>query len=143
MSSDAIESQGTVVAISNENALTTVFASATFVAVGEVKSWSGPGGSASVIDVSHLGSTRKEKRIGLPDEGQIQIGYNRLFDNSGQEELQEARAARQQRWLKFTYSDGNIEYGAVYVMEFSNSGAVDGVVEGSATFEITGAWTEV
>ena len=48
-----------------------------FNTVGEVTTISGlRGGSAQVIDVSTLASTRREKIMGLPDEGQITVGLN-------------------------------------------------------------------
>lgn len=39
----------------------------------EVKSIGGPQGTLNVIDVSHLGSTRKEYLPGLADNGQVQV----------------------------------------------------------------------
>jgi hypothetical protein len=60
-----------------------------YVAIEQVISISGPDGSASLIDVSHLGSTRKEYLPGLADNGQIQLSCNftagtkqmEMFDN--------------------------------------------------------------
>jgi hypothetical protein len=49
---------------------------ASYTAIEEVTSISGPDGSANLIDVSHLGSTRKEYLTGLADNGQIQMACN-------------------------------------------------------------------
>lgn len=48
----------------------------TFAAVEEVVSISGPNGTLSLIDVSHLGSTRKEYLPGLADNGTIDVECN-------------------------------------------------------------------
>jgi hypothetical protein len=67
MSSNAIESQG--VELKRYNG-------ASYDLIPEIKSFTGPGGSATVIDVTDLQSVAKEKRMGLPDEGQLQITSN-------------------------------------------------------------------
>lgn len=140
--SSAVEAQTTVIAIGQGDAVTVVPGSDTFDNVGEVKTWGGPSGSASVIDVSHLGSTRKEKRMGLADEGQMTLTFNRVFGNAGQESALTARSDRELRNFKITYSDATVGSFTGYVLEFSTSGGVDGIVEGSATIEISGAYTE-
>lgn len=47
-----------------------------YAALEEVTSISGPDGSANLIDVSHLQSTRKEYLAGLADNGTIQLECN-------------------------------------------------------------------
>lgn len=47
-----------------------------FQAIEEVTSISGPNGTLSLIDVSHLGSTRKEYLPGLADNGTIDVECN-------------------------------------------------------------------
>lgn len=140
--SDAIESQGTVVQIGRGNAVTVLPGADTFDTIGEVKTWGGPSGSASVMDASHLGSTRREKRMGLPDEGQMTLGLNRIFTNIGQKSARAARSARQMRNFKITYSDGSVGSFTGFVLEFSSSGGVDAIVEGSITIEISGEYFE-
>ena len=65
MSSQALVAQGTILSIENNDS------PATFDAITEIKTFTGPGGSAAVIDVTDLSSTGKEKRMGLKDEGQL------------------------------------------------------------------------
>mgnify|MGYP001159301782 FL=1 len=106
--------------------------------IGEVVSFDGPSGTASVIDVSHLGSTAKEKLIGLPDEGQITLSVNWDLENdTGQQAAMDARAARKEKNFKLTFSDASTATFAGYVLGMSVSGGVDGKVEGSITIEIT------
>jgi len=140
--SDAIESQGTVVAIGQGDAVSVAAGADVFDNIGEVKTWNGPSGSASVIDVSHLTSTRREKRMGLADEGQFSITFSRIFGDTGQDSARTARGDRELRNFKVTYSDGTIGSFTGFVLEFQTSGGVDGVVEGTANIEISGAYTE-
>lgn len=140
--SSAIESQGYTLQIGQGDATTVAAGSDSFDTFGEVKDWDGPSGSAAVIDVTHLGSTAKEKRIGLRDEGQYKVTFNRVFGDVGQESAVTARTNRTLRNFKATYSDGTIGSFTAFVMEFSIKGGVDGVIDGSMTLETSGAYTE-
>jgi hypothetical protein len=139
MASQAIEAQGTIIAIGQGDATTTLPGVDVFDTIGETQTWDGPSGSASVIDVSHLGSIRREKRMGLPDEGQFTFTMNRIFGDAGQASAKQARSDRELRTFKVTYSDGSIDAFTGYVLEFPTSGGVDQVVTGSMTVEISGA----
>lgn len=112
-----------------------------FSTVGEVVDFDGPGGSASVIDVTHLGSTAKEKRMGLMDEGQFSFNLNYVPDDAGQQALRAARAARSLKTFQLTYTDGTVDTFDGYVLSFSRSGGVDAKVSGSVTVEISGPVT--
>jgi len=128
MSSDALETQG--VTVSWDGTL-----------VGEVVSFSGPGGSASIIDVTHLGSTRREKRMGIPDEGQLSCEINLVPDNAGQVKLRNDRASRTERACILTLTDTGsttLTFNA-YCTQFSIQGSVDNKIQASVTLEITGA----
>ena len=133
----SFNSQGTIFYWSTSTAATTN------VAVGEVKSFSGPGGSANVIDASHLGSTAKEKKMGLPDEGQITLECNLLTSAGGQSALRADRSSRTKRAFLLALSDPSScrVTGKGYCTGFSISGAVDDLVKASVTIEITGAVT--
>lgn len=114
--------------------------------VGEVKSFSGPSGSAGVIDITHLGSVAKEKLIGLRDEGQVTFECNLLTSAaSGQQMMRADRATRSQRAWSIILTDASTSRlnGLGYCTGFSISGGVDDVVKASITIEIDGAvsWT--
>lgn len=140
---DGLIAEGTKVDIGQGNAVSVAYASDTFVEIGEVVDFDGPGGEAAVIDRTHLRSTRREKRMGLPDEGQLTLSINWVPGNAGQEEAREARAARQARWIRMTYEDGTIDRFTAFVLGFSKGGGVDGGIQGSITLEITGEVTQV
>ena len=108
------------------------------------KTFSGPGGSATVIDTTTLCSTAKEKRMGLADEGQFSFSINFVPGDAGHEALRAARASRAPTDFKLKFSDTPAtewEFTG-FVLSFSVSGAVDAVIEASVTIEITGAITE-
>ena len=113
-----------------------------WVEIGEVVSHDGPGGSAAVYETTHLQSTAKEKKVGLPDEGQLTLAINWcLKTDLGQQEASEARKDRTEKNFKLTFSDLSTASFKGYVLGMSASGAVDDKVSGSITIEITGAVT--
>jgi hypothetical protein len=114
-----------------------------FSLVGEVTKFDGPGGSASVIDVTTLQSQAKEKRMGLMDEGQFTITLNLDPTDAQQTGLRTDRANRTARNFQLVLTDvaATTLLFTAFVLEFKISGAVDGVVQASVTLEITGPVT--
>jgi hypothetical protein len=116
----------------------------TEVLLGEMTDFDGPGGSASVIDVSHLLSTRKEKRMGLADEGQFTCNVNFLPGDRGQTLMRDDRAARSEQVFRLHLTDEDdsyLEFHA-FVLGFAISGGVDAKVNGKLTLEITAEVTQ-
>lgn len=131
----SIESQGVRFAYSDGGS------PSSFSYIGNIQSFSGPGGSATVIDVSNLDSTFREKRMGLPDEGQFTLEVNLDPDNSSHLALKNARASRTRLEFRLTLTDTTATtigfFG--YVLNFTLNGGVDNVVKASITIEIDGA----
>jgi len=126
----------------DDNTDTATGTPASWIEVGEVNTWDGPGGSATMYETTHLGSTAKEKMVGLPDEGQITLGLNWDLDaDSGQQAAMTARNGRTEKNFRLTFSDSSTATFAGYVLGMSSSGSVDDKVSGSITIEITGAVT--
>lgn len=139
MSSNAIEAQGTLLQIAPGNSPDN------YDTIAEIKTFTGPGGSATVIDVTDLSSTSKEKRMGLPDEGQLSFTINYIPNNVEHAQLRADRASRVLRNFRIQFNDGSPATTwsfSGYVMGFSVSGAVDAVIEANVTIEITGSITE-
>lgn len=137
MSSNALEVQGTEIKIGT--------GPMTYITIPEVKSFSGPGGSAEVIDTTDLLSTSKEKRMGLPDEGQLEFTIMYLPKDAAHMALRTARQSRERTAFKLVFTDQSpkTEWSFnAFVTGFSVSGAVDGVIEAQVTLEITGAIVE-
>jgi len=112
-----------------------------YTIVGEIVDWDGPSGEAAVIDTTHLTSTRREKLMGLPDEGQITFSVNFQPDDAGQQAVRAARNDRQVRNWRLTYSDATVQTFEGFALGFSTSGGVDGKVDGNITVEISGEVT--
>jgi hypothetical protein len=117
----------------------------TFTTIPEIKSFSGPGGSASILDVTSLQSTAKEKRVGLKDEGQLSLTINYNPDNTVHAGLRTDRSNRTLRNFQIVFTDGSPATTwsfSAYVSGFSVQGAVDAIVEATVTLEISGDITE-
>jgi hypothetical protein len=139
MSSNALEAQGTSVEWLDSQASPNEFR-----VIPEIKQISGPSGSASVIDVSDVGSGAREKRMGLPDEGQLQLTLNYIADNEIHSGMRAARVARTLEQFRITWTDDTATQFTFdgYISGFAPSAAVDGTVEAQVTIEISGAITE-
>ncbi|MFZ2738091.1 MAG: phage tail tube protein [Burkholderiaceae bacterium] len=135
MASTAIAAQGIVIAR---------FGASTFETIPNVVSFQGPGGQASVIDVTNLASTAKEKRMGLRDEGQLSLTLHFNPDDTVHQGLRTDRSNRTRRQFRITFTDATPVTWTFYgfVTQFSVQGGVDAVVESSVTIEIDGDITE-
>ena len=133
MTVKAIEAQGVTLSYS-------VGSPTSFTGISNVTSFDGPGGSASVIDVTNLSSTAKEKLMGLPDEGQFSVDINLDPDDASHIALRQARAARTRTEFKLTLTDATPATATFwgYVLGFKVQGAVDQAVKVSITIEIDG-----
>lgn len=136
----AIKSQTSVVYVSNENADSTAYGSATFDKIGEVTNIGAPSGEAADIDTTHLESTGKEYLIGLPDEGNIELSMNAISGDAGHTELLTAQTAANRRWLKIIWSNGSVWYIKCLVKKYVWSAGVDAKIEASASFRLSGSW---
>lgn len=137
MSVNALPSQGMKLQIGSGSPLT-------FNDIPEVISFSGPGGSASVIDTTDLASTAKEKRMGLQDEGQLSFEMNFIPTNAYHALLRAAKASGAKTKFKLIFNDaGNTEWAFDgFVVGVPISGGVDAVVKGNCSIEISGAIVE-
>jgi len=137
MSALALESQGTKFEIGVGDPVV-------FERICEIKTFSGPGGSATVIDTTDLCDTAKTKRMGLADEGQLSFTINYIPQDTAHAALRAARASRELTSFKLTFTDSpaTVWEFAGFVAGFSVSGSVDGVIEANVTIEISGEITE-
>jgi len=135
----AVESQGVQIQVSDGGSPTA------FTTLNNVTDFSGPGGQASVIDVSNLASTRREKLMGLPDEGQFTLTLNWDPDDTGHQQLRTLRDGRTRAEFKITLTDSTPAVGVFfgYVLGIVLSGAVDAAIKAAVTIEIDGpiSWT--
>ena len=111
----------------------------TFAAIGQVISFDGPGGKATIIDTTNLQSTAKEKLPGLPDEGAFDMSVNYASDDAGQQALQAARLAQSPINIRVTFTDTSTAEFTAYCMQVKLTGKADSKVEADVSMEITGA----
>lgn len=113
----------------------------TFVKIAELKDFSGlGGGSAAIIDATHLDSTAKEKLSGVKDEGSLKFTFNYVPTDAGQLALFAARDANAVSDFQLTIGGTTVQAafsGLVQTAEVA--GGVDKINELSATVEITGS----
>jgi predicted secreted protein len=114
-----------------------------FTTIGEITDFTGPGGSAAVIDATHFQSTAIDKLMGLPDEGQFSFNMNMVPGDAEQTGLRSDRSAQTLRNFKIILTDaGAMEITfAAFVLEFSIAGAQNDKVNASVTLEVSGAVT--
>lgn len=118
----------------------------TYVTIGEIRSFQGPGGQAAIIDATTLQSTGKEKVMGLQDEGQITLEANLAFGSDlAQQGLLADRAAQTKRKFKITFSNAEQTTGTfeAFVMGFTIAGGVDALTTATIVLEVTGSITWV
>lgn len=111
----------------------------TWMPIGNVKSYSGFDGSASIIDVTNLASTAKEKRTGLQDFGSFKFDINPDYNDAGQNALRAAKSAAGIKNFKVAYPNGKAASFSAFVISMPEQGGVDAVVSGSVDLTITGA----
>lgn len=139
MSTAAVPTQGTLIKIGN-GATPEVFST-----IPEIKGFTGPSGSASTIDVTTINSDKKEKKMGIADEGQMSLTLNYLPTNAQHIALREARNDRTETNFEIVFADDSPSTTwsfTGYVTGFSVTGSVDNVIEASVTIEITGSIIE-
>jgi hypothetical protein len=134
----------TTITVSPAPAAINTATSATFTLsalIGELTDFNGPGGSASEIDVTHLGSSAREFVMGLKDSGTVTAELQFKPGDVGQVFLrkrQEVLSVPTTFILKLSdASNTELTFNA-YVQGFSISGAVDDKVTASVTLRVTG-----
>lgn len=136
-----IKSQGTVLAISNEDT-GTAYGTATFDDVAGVTSIGTPDGEAAEIDTTDLDSVATEFLMGVPNNGKFSISGQVVDSDAGQAELRTARDAQELRWIKITDSESNVAYFEGVVTRYADFGAqVNGVKPFEASIRISGPIT--
>jgi hypothetical protein len=136
MATQAFNAQGTT--ISYEGATPD-----TFTPIAEIRSFTGPGGAATVIDATTLSSTGKEKVLGLLDEGTLGLEMNFVPADPGQVQLRADRAAQTRRQYRIDFSDeaNTRATFTALVSSYTVSGGVDALTTLAVNLEITNAIT--
>jgi predicted secreted protein len=137
MSQNAIKAQGTLLQLGSGSPLE-------YDTIAEINSFNGPGGSVSVIDVTDLSSSAKEKIAGMNDNGQLSFECNFLPGDTEHTALRTAKEAGATIKVKIIFTDENETewtFDAI-VTGFAVQGAIDAVVKASVTLEVSGSISE-
>jgi hypothetical protein len=128
--------QGTVVAYEGTTP-------GTYTPIAEIRSFTGPGGAATVIDATTLSSSGKEKVLGLMDEGTLGLSMNFNPGDPGQIMLRTERANQTRRNYRITFSDEDNTTAtfSAFVSSFTVGGGVDALTTLEVNLEITNAIT--
>jgi len=138
MSSNALVSQGMTIAISD------AASPEVYTSIPDVTSIGGPDGEASEIDTTDLDSTAKEFRLGLIDNGSVNLGMNfrpAQTQHALLRTLSISGAARNYR-ITFTDSPATTWTFSAYVKGVPVENSVDSVTTASVNLRITGSITE-
>jgi hypothetical protein len=109
--------------------------------VGEMTDFSGLGGSASEIDVTHLGSSAREFVMGLKDSGSLTVELQFEPGDVGQiflRQRQDVLSVPTAFVMRLSDPSSTVIEFDAFVQGFSISGAVDDKVTASVTLRITG-----
>ena len=133
MASDAIPTQGTLFQLGSGTT------PESFHTIAEVRGFRGlGGGDAPVIDVTHFLSTRREKRLGMGDEGTLSFDLNLIPSDPQQQALETLRTSGNTRNFKITLTDGTTITLAGLVKKFEKSADLDDVWRASVDLEVSG-----
>ena len=133
----AIQSQGVVLYVTDGGSPTE------YTAIPNVTDFSGPGGQASVIDISNLDSLAREKMMGLADEGQLTFNLNWDPDSTVHQRLNTLRKNRTKAEFKIALTDATPTNATFfgYVLGVQLTAGVDAAVKAAVTVEIDGPVT--
>jgi hypothetical protein len=110
----------------------------TWTQVKEISTFSFGSGERSEIDVTNLDSTAKEYRLGLKDQGNLEISLRVVHSDAGQTACQAALGSDAVSNFKITLPNTEVGTFSGQVKSMPESGGVDAVHEGSMTIRVTG-----
>lgn len=112
----------------------------TFKKIGNVKDFTPDGGTATVLDVTNMDSTAKEKRQGLQDMGNMSMTFDVDDTDVGQLQMIASRTAQSISVFKVVYPGSlNRRVFQGFVQKIADPVAgVDKVLSSSATIVVTG-----
>ena len=132
----AIKSQGTTVSYS-------LGSPSSYVQIGKVVDFAGPGGDSSVFDASDLDDTQYRRKLtGLIDAGALDLKLNFTPDDASHQALKLAQENQTLLEIKIVLPSGTlktIKFDA-YVKRLRIQGSADNKVVGDLSLEIDGAW---
>jgi hypothetical protein len=117
------------------------FTPVTFSSIGNVKGFNGFDGQASEIDVTNFASVAKEFRLGLIDNGQLNLDLHLDNGDAGQVAARAAQVASTLKNMQVVLPAGTTPTASftAFVKQFGITGSVDNVVSANIVLRISGA----
>ena len=128
-------------AVSVANGGTTLSLGATPTLIGEITSLNVSGFGLSAVESTNLAATTKTFLPGIISPGTISCDFNSDGANAGQDLIKSTVTARTAIAFAIASADASTFSGSCIITGYDYKAAVDGVITGSVTLQITGALT--
>lgn len=128
-------------AVSVANGGTTLSLGATPTLIGEITSLNVSGFGLSAVESTNLAATTKTFLPGIISPGTISCDFNSDGANAGQDLIKSTVTSRAAIAFVIASADGSTFSGSSIITGYDYKAAVDGVITGSVTLQITGALT--
>jgi len=128
-------------AISVANGGTTLSLGATPTLIGELTSLNFSGFGLSAVESTNLAATTKTFLPGIISPGTISCDFNSDGANAGQDLIKSTVTARTSISFAIASADSSTFSGSAIITGYDYKAAVDGVITGSVTLQVTGALT--
>lgn len=128
-------------AISVANGSTTLSLGASPVLIGEITSINFSGFGLSAVESTNLAATTKTFLPGIISPGTISCDFNSDGGNAGQDLIKATVTSRTAILFAIASAEASTFSGSAIITGYDYKAAVDGVITGSATLQVTGALT--
>jgi len=128
-------------AISVANGGTTLSLGASPTLIGELTSLNFSGFGLSAVESTNLAATTKTFLPGIISPGTISCDFNSDGANAGQDLIKSTVTARTSIAFAIASADASTFSGSAIITGYDYKAAVDGVITGSVTLQVTGALT--
>jgi hypothetical protein len=128
-------------AISVANGGTTLSLGATPTLIGEITSINVSGFGLSAVESTNLAATTKTFLPGIISPGTISCDFNSDGANAGQDLIKSTVTARTSIAFAIASADGSSFSGSCIITGYDYKAAVDGVITGSVSLQVTGTLT--
>jgi hypothetical protein len=128
-------------AISVANGGTTLSLGSTPTLIGELTSLNFSGFGLSAVESTNLAATTKTFLPGIISPGTISCDFNSDGANAGQDLIKSTVTARTAIAFAIASADASTFSGSAIITGYDYKAAVDGVITGSVTLQVTGALT--
>lgn len=128
-------------AISVANGGTTLSLGATPTLIGELTSLNFSGFGLSAVESTNLAATTKTFLPGIISPGTISCDFNSDGGNAGQDLIKSTVTARTSIAFVIASADASAFSGSAIITGYDYKAAVDGVITGSVSLQVTGTLT--